>query len=1501
MAGRPADRSRRRSSKQSRALLVEVLESRLVPSVASAQPDYMRIGGAGGSGGVTPHGSPGPTGYSPAQLKHAYGFDQVTFSNGTVTGDGSGESIAIVDAYDDPRLVSSTSASFSTSDLHKFDVAFGLPDPTFTKLDENGGTSYPAANAGWISEIALDVEWAHAIAPKAGIVLVEAASASFGDLLTAVQTAARQPGVVAVSMSWGGGEFSGESSYDSYFQASGVTYLVSSGDSGAPAEYPSASPFVVSVGGTTLHLDGSNNISSETGWADSGGGVSSQESKPSYQASITSTRRATPDVAYDADPNTGVPVYDTYNNSTSAPWSQFGGTSIAAPQWAGLIAVADQGRALNRLGSLTGSSQTLPMLYGFLGDFHDITVGTSVGRPNETAGRGYDLVTGVGTPIANKLIADLSGQPATPVATHFAVSASPSSITAGNSVTLTVTAEDASNNPVPTYTGTVHFTSSDGQAVLPGNFPFQGVTATATFTVTLKTAGSETITVTDTSSGISGSTPSPGVAVSPAGASQLLFLQQPQSGTINEPLSAVKVELLDAFGNVLTNDTTDTVQLALTNPGGATLNGTLTQPVSAGVATFGNLSVDTLGTYTLTATSAGLSLVSGGFTISAPVATKLVVTGPGGPATAGTPFQVTVTAEDNAGHVATGFSDLVQINTSTSGDVLPASAQLTNGVGTFTVTTFTVPTTAAHSDTVTATDAANSGIFGSVAVTVNPAAASQVVFVQQPSNTSVGAEISPAVTVRVLDAYSNVRNGDAVTLALSPASGNLGGTLTRTVSNGVATFGDLTVGLAGAYTLTASSGGVTSAPSNGFTITAPAVTQFAVTGPTSPVTAGTPFQITVTAEDAGKNPVPSYTGTVQFSSSDGQASLPGNFTFQGTTATATFTVTLYTVGTAGNDTASVSDTSQITVTGSATIAVNPAAASQLLFLQQPQNGTINETLSAVKVELLDAFNNVLTNDNTDAVQLALTNPGGATLNGTLSQPVSAGVATFANLSVDTLGSYTLTAGSTPTGGSASLSLVSGGFTISAPVATQLVVTGPGGSATAGTPFQVTVTAEDNAGHVATGFSDLVQITTFTTGDSLPPSALLTNGVGTFTVTTTVAGSDTVTAKDTANSGIQGSVAVPVIPAAASQVVFVQQPSNATAGAAISPAVTVKVVDAYNNIRNGDTVTLSLTGSPSGVTLGGTLTQTVSGSVATFNNLTVSTAGTYTLTATSGSLSLASGSFVISAASTGTVIEDFETSDMWNIVNGTSLTAVRSTAAAHDGTYGLDSRNGSDWYYRSDAAAQVQAGDTLSVWMKFTFTSSTRAYFAFGASSIGTLSLVAAPNTGQFIIQENWGYGFFNLAAVSQTYLSNHWYRLEVDWGTSGTIVGNLFDSNGTTLLRTVTAFTTDITSGGFGFRNIGYDTYWDTVTAVHGVNNFAVRPGSPAGGGLFQGGSLAPRESGTIPISSPAPVGRSPLEGIISTNPATLASALEYLYWEAGTHSVLGGWETLFQSFEGTE
>jgi subtilase family serine protease len=329
--------------------------------------------------------------YTPAQMLHAYGIDQVKFSNGTVKGDGSGQTIAIVDAFDDPTIL---------SDLQKFDATYGLPDPpSFQKLTPQG---QPAANTGWALEIALDVEWAHAIAPKANIILVESADNSGANLYAADVFAASQTGVSVVSNSWGGAEYSGETSADSNFVHSGVTFIFSSGDSGAPPEYASASPNVLSVGGTTLNLDSSGNWVSETGWSGSGGGPSAYEAKPSFQSSVTiSSTRATPDVAFDADPNTGVAVYDSNNGG----WLQVGGTSLGAPSWAGLIAIVDQGRALNGQSSYS-SSDLLTQIYKVSSsDFHDITSGNN----GYAAGTGYDFVTGRGSPIANLLIPDLVG------------------------------------------------------------------------------------------------------------------------------------------------------------------------------------------------------------------------------------------------------------------------------------------------------------------------------------------------------------------------------------------------------------------------------------------------------------------------------------------------------------------------------------------------------------------------------------------------------------------------------------------------------------------------------------------------------------------------------------------------------------------------------------------------------------------------------------------------------------------------------------------------------------------------------------------------------------------------------------------------------------------------------------------------------------------------------------------------------------------------------------
>lgn len=358
---------------------------------------------------ISPQSSATPVGhgYSPSQIRHAYGLDQVMF--GSVPGDGTGQTIAIIDAYHSPTI---------THDLHAFDAAFGLPDPPiFRVVAQDGSTNYPrtdpsgAGTLNWETETALDVEWAHALAPAANILLVEGNAPTSDDLMiAAVDFARRQPGLSAISMSFGSGEFSDETTLDYLFTTvaghGGVTFVAASGDSGEPPIYPAVSTNVVAIGGTRLSVDATGNYISEQGWSGSGGGISTFEPLPGYQSGAIHGlwRRGAPDVAFDADPASGVPVYDSYNGG-SLPWIQVGGTSFSSPAWAGVIAVANQGRALAGLDSLDGATQTLPLLYSLPGaDFHDIVAGSN----GLAAGAGYDLVTGRGSPMANILIADVA-------------------------------------------------------------------------------------------------------------------------------------------------------------------------------------------------------------------------------------------------------------------------------------------------------------------------------------------------------------------------------------------------------------------------------------------------------------------------------------------------------------------------------------------------------------------------------------------------------------------------------------------------------------------------------------------------------------------------------------------------------------------------------------------------------------------------------------------------------------------------------------------------------------------------------------------------------------------------------------------------------------------------------------------------------------------------------------------------------------------------------------
>jgi subtilase family serine protease len=376
--------------------------------------------------------SPDPAAITPAQMKHAYCIDQIFY--GGLPAQGAGQTIAIIAANDNPSLIGTNDPNFVNSDLHQFDLQFGLPDPpSFIKINTSGGTVLPPANpvgSAFNTEADLDVEWAHALAPKANIILVEGlvtdTTSPFDFFAATVGEARSIPQVSVVSMSFTfaanglPAEDPGEMALDPVFTTpaghQGITFLGSTGDFGAPGGYPAYSPNVVAVGGTTLNIDAQGNYIGETGWGNgaasstlggSGGGISQFEREPAFQRSVQNTGfRTIPDVSMDADPATGVPVYDAFDNPGSGPWETVGGTSLSCPMWAALISIADEGRILIGQGTLDGPTQTLPQLYALpKTDFHDIVSGNN-GFP---AGPGYDLVTGIGSPVACRLIPDLVG------------------------------------------------------------------------------------------------------------------------------------------------------------------------------------------------------------------------------------------------------------------------------------------------------------------------------------------------------------------------------------------------------------------------------------------------------------------------------------------------------------------------------------------------------------------------------------------------------------------------------------------------------------------------------------------------------------------------------------------------------------------------------------------------------------------------------------------------------------------------------------------------------------------------------------------------------------------------------------------------------------------------------------------------------------------------------------------------------------------------------------
>src|SRR5471032_2688624 len=445
-----------------RRLTVQTLQARHAEAMRSLAPDAA----------VTPQAAAGVvTTYTPAQIRAAYGLPALPATTDLIgaqaVAQGAGQTIYIIDAQHDPNLI---------AELAAFNQKFALPTCATKVIASNAGlplgaasgtscelsvvystaggamtSQSPSYDSGWATEITLDVQWAHATAPLARIVLIEAPDSSINSLLAAVRLAnAMGPGVV--SMSFGGSEGNWTAAADSAFTVANMSYLAATGDAGAGVSWPAVSSHVLAVGGTTLSYGGAG-ARSEQVWSGTGGGVSQYTPAPSYQGSAvpgmgSTSGRTVADVAFNADPYTGQYVAVIPAGGATVNWISAGGTSLSTPQWAGLVAIANATRSLAgkaALGAphavLYGQIATAPDSYASA--FSDIVSGSDGLCAACSAKVGYDQPSGLGTPNAANLLGALSG-----VAPVSAPVVTPATISGQVGTALSFNVSVSSVNPV---------------------------------------------------------------------------------------------------------------------------------------------------------------------------------------------------------------------------------------------------------------------------------------------------------------------------------------------------------------------------------------------------------------------------------------------------------------------------------------------------------------------------------------------------------------------------------------------------------------------------------------------------------------------------------------------------------------------------------------------------------------------------------------------------------------------------------------------------------------------------------------------------------------------------------------------------------------------------------------------------------------------------------------------------------------------------------------------
>ena len=843
-------------------------------------------------------------------------------------------------------------------------------------------------------------------------------------------------------------------------------------------------------------------------------------------------------------------------------------------------------------------------------------------------------------------------------ATELVYLTSPSSSFAGSAITpaVQVAAEDGHGNVITSFTGNVAIAIGTNPAggALSGTTTAAAVAGVATFSnLSLDKAGTG-YTLAASTSGLTGVTSGTFNILSVAGATLVFVTQPPVSvaaGTAMSP--AVQVAVHDNLGNTATDFTGPITITIGNNPAGGTLSGTTTVNAVAGVASFATLNIDKIGVgYTLSAAASILTpATSTAFDIVAGAPSKLVYAQQPSNAAAGAGISpaIKVNVVDAGGNLVNGFTGLVTIAL-TSGTGTPTATlsgtlavNAIAGVATFSGLSIDKVGTAYT------LDAASAGLTGATsgAFNITAGAATQLVFTDQPTTVAGGATIAPAVTVTALDAQQNVAIGFAGNIAIAITGGTgtggaiLSGTLSVPAVAGVASFSTLSIDKAGTgYTFTATSGALTNATSGAFDVVTGAATKLVFSvQPSNMVTGGTMTPaVQVTAEDAGNNPVLSFTGdvTVTIGTNPSGGTLSGTTTVAAVAGVATFsTLSLDKSGSGYTLAAAAAG-----LTGATSSPFNVAAgpASHLVFTVQPTSGAAGVAITPpVVVTALDSLNNVATGFTGNITMAIGTNPSAGILSGTTSVAAVAGVASFANLKISKMGAgYTLIASS-----SGLTNVQSAPFDILVGLASKLAVTVQPVNTVAGVPITpaIQVTAQDAAGNPVPTFVGSVTLAiksgTGTSGATLRGTATVgaIAGVATFsTVNIDKTGNGYVL--NASSTGLTGastsSFNITAGPAVA--LLYTVQPTlNQKSGSSLTPTIRVAAVDSLLNTVTTFTSNITMAignnaGTPVPGTLSGTLVVKASAGVSSFNSLKIDKVGTgYTL--------VASGTGLLSATST----------------------------------------------------------------------------------------------------------------------------------------------------------------------------------------------------------------------------------------------------------------------------